>query len=347
MESQSTEVIGEPDKKIVCTKPRSCVVAWSTVGLLCITWIFLVFIFIFLWQREHDDRFEYLVKLTQMQQQFLETQTQYQELQKDLTQVQNFVQKKFSAAAAVELSSINQLIWLADYNLIYLHDQDSALLALRFAKRHLAELDNLPISTGTLRNLLAQNIASLESLPGLDLNNVLAKFGDLQMRITQLPLRGSMATTQVAKADQDSLTTVRQQWLDLLKTCLHNLQQLIIIQHLDRPIEPLLPQIQQQYLQYNLQLLLQQAQWALLHRQKLVYQISLRQIKEAVQRQAAENASVTQAVMRYIEELQRIELEPTLPDLSPTLAAIATINRSMAMSASTTAKPVEQRDHPL
>ncbi|MES2998642.1 MAG: uroporphyrinogen-III C-methyltransferase [Pseudomonadota bacterium] len=329
MESQSIETTDALGGKTVDPKPRPCNVAWSAIGLLCITWLCLFLGLTFFWQKNNNILAIYTTRLTQIQEQLSETQIHNQELQKNLSQLQDFIQKKFSANDTIaRISNANRLIQLAHYNLVYLHDQDSALSALTLADKQLAELNNLPVSLEILRNLLAKNIASLKSLPHLDLSHLLAKLNSLQIQITQLPLLSTIPTHREVKTNPN-LSHPEKKWLDVIQTILRSFQQVIAIRHLDKSIEPLLPQVQQQYLQHNLQLLLQQAQWALLHTQETVYQTSLQQTKEGVQQHFVESSPITQAVIQNIDELQQIKLQPTLPDLTPTLEAISSIAKTM------------------
>jgi uroporphyrin-3 C-methyltransferase len=340
MEPQSMETTDALSDKTVASKPKSCVVAWFAISLLCITWLCFFLGLTFFLQKKNNILSSYTAKLIQIQQQLAQTQTEYQELQRNLDKIQNFVQKKFSFDdSIVRISNVKQLIQLAQYNLIYLHDRDSALSALTLTEKQLEELSKSPISFTTLQNLLTKNIASLKTLPYFSLSSVLAKLQNLQTQITQLSLIDAIAVPQKININPHSQATPREKWWDAIQSSLRSFQQLIVIRRLDKPIEPLLPQVQQQYLQYNLQLLLQQAQWALLHNQASVYQMSLQQIREAVQRHFVGNLAATQ-VVQAIDELQRINLQPTLPDLNPMLEDIAVIDKTMTNAS----RSSEQKD---
>lgn len=331
MESQ----VIEPDElsdNIADAKPSHCIIAWFAIALLLITWLSLFFGITFFWKKNNDTFSSYKSQLTQTQAQLTQTQTKYQELQNNLNQIQALIQKKISSNnyANIQLSNIRQLIQQAQNNLLYLQDPDSALSALTLAEKQLAELPP-SILLESLHTLLAQNIASLKTLPHIDLNKALAQLDKLQTQVTQLPLisRITFNDKEIATPPNAAIAPERK-WVDAIQSSLRNFQQLIIIRHLDKPIEPLLPQAQQQYLQHNLQLLLQQAQWALLYHQEKIYHTSLQHSKEAIQRHFVVNAPATQVVIQAIDKLEKLNIQPNLPDLVPTLTAVDSLEKTIS-----------------
>lgn len=296
-------------------QPSGYIIAWTAIGLLLATWLCLFLAFAFFWKKNNDLRTSSRASLAQIQ-------TQLSQNQKNLIQIQRVIQKNFSFNSnLIPLNEAKKLIQLANYNLVYLRDQNSALFTLNLANKQLSELSNSSFSLETLQNLLSQTIAKLNALPHLDLSNRLAQLNSLQAQIAELPLlSATLATKEIANFQPQ--TSSEKKWINAIQTSLHNFQQLIVIRHLDKPIKPLLPQIQQQYLQQNLQLLLQQAQWALLHNQQTIYQSSLQQAKEAIQLYFVEKSSATQTIIEQISKLQKIDLAAILPDLNPTLDAI-------------------------
>ncbi len=324
------------------TDSKLCRTAWSAIGLLLATWLCLFLGLAYFWKKNNDILAGYTARLTQIQEQLSQNQSKNQTLQKNLTQLQSVIQKKFSPNDNIaRINEVNQLIQLAHYNLTYLRDSDSALSALNLADKQLSALSSSPVNIDTLRNLLVQNLANLNALPHLDLSSALAQLNALQTQITQLPLL-SNAPPAKKTSNLNTKTTVEKKWSNVIKSNLHSFLQLITIRHLDKPIQPLLPEEQQLYLQHNLQLLLQQAQWSLLHQQQKLYQTSLQQAKEAIQQHFAENSSVTQEVIQRLDELEKINLHPPLPDLTPTLQAANAISQTISSTA-----PTEQKELPL
>lgn len=315
-------------------RPRRCIIACCAIGLLLATWLCLLLAFAFFWKKNHDLHVNSATSLTQIQ-------AQLSQNQKNLNQIQRVIQKNFSFNNnVIRLNEAKELIQLANYNLFYLRDQNSALSALNLANNQLTDVSNSPASLETLRNLLTQNIAKLNALPHLDLGNTLAKLNSLKAQVAELPLLSTTLTTKEI-VNPPSQATSEKKWMNAIQTSLHSFQQLIVVRHLDKPIEPLLPQIQQQYLQQNLQLLLQQAQWALLHNQQAIYQSSLQQTKEAIQQYYIEKSPTAHTIIQQINELAEINLQTALPDLSPTLEAIDSLIKTVASA------PTAQKEMPL
>ncbi len=117
-------------------------------------------------------------------------------------------------------------------------------------------------------------------------------------------------------------------WARALKNSLDSFRLLIIIRRLNRPIEPLLPETEQQYLQHNLLLLLQQAQWALIHREPTIYQSSLQEIQENIKEHFATNSIDTQTVLQSINQLKQINLQIPSLDLNPLLETISIMKKT-------------------
>ena len=121
------------------------------------------------------------------------------------------------------------------------------------------------------------------------------------------------------------LSLSENKWIRMLQNSLDSFRQLIVIRRLNKPIEPLLPEREQQYLQHNLILLLQQAQWALIHHEAIIYQSSLLEIQENIKDHFASNSPITQTVMQSITQLKQIDLQTPSVDLNPLLEAISII----------------------
>lgn len=318
----------------------SCLMAGASMILLIITWLCLFLGFSMLTKRNAALLLQTKTQLVQVQQQLAQTKIHDQERQQQVTQLQHAVQKQFPLNDnRVRITLARQLIQLAHYNLIYLRDQHSALSALHLADQQLAELSIPSSAITSLRQQLAKNIARLNAVPDFDLSHVLDKLNALQTRVTQLPLQSATLAPQNER-DATDANTLKPHWMKAIQTSLHHFQQLIVIQRLDAPIEPLLPLAQQQHLIQNIQLLLQEAQWALLHNQSVMYQTNLQRVQDMVQRYFVLNAAATQTVLHDLQELEQINLHVALPDLATSLAAIDSLSKTLFIKL----RPTEQKE---
>jgi uroporphyrin-3 C-methyltransferase len=303
MQSQPTTPITEKakldDKKNYRSHPKTRI-TWCAIGLLFILCLTSFFILGVLVLKNKDQLLEYQHQLSEIQTKVLKNQNNDEHLKNHISQLQNFITEKFSANNnIILLANVKQLTQLAHYNLTYLHNSDSALMALTFAQNQLDQIISSDFRLENLRGLVASSIASLKALPHIDIAATLAKLHDLQVKIPQLPLLSTaIPVTTITNATTNG--PEEKKWIGAIQDSFKSFRQLIVISRLDKPIEPLLPEAELQYLQHNLQLLLQQAQWALLHDEPAIYQSSLQQFQESVQTNFASDSVITQTIMQTI-----------------------------------------------
>lgn len=216
-------------------------------------------------------------------------------------------------------AEVTYLIQLADYNLIYTQDTFTAKALISAADQRLKLLGDP--TTSKIRQLLANITTQLDALPKLDIAGLLARIHALQIQATKLPMAQPITT----QSHYLNASVKNVPWREALANAWEAWQKLIVIRHHEQPIEPVLPTQQQLYLQQNLQLVLQQAQWAVLHQQPVVYQVSLQQAKDWVQRYFVTTSTETTAMLAAIAELQKINLQMTLPDVTPVLQVLQKI----------------------
>ncbi|MGB0732287.1 MAG: uroporphyrinogen-III C-methyltransferase, partial [Pontibacterium sp.] len=105
---------------------------------------------------------------------------------------------------------------------------------------------------------------------------------------------------------------------------------LIVIQHRDEKVEALLSPQDTFYLQQNLHLMLEQAQLALLQRKQTAYDAALDKASAWTTKFFNPKDATTQAVVRGIEELKAINVSPSIPDISGSLASLKGYVQTMA-----------------
>lgn len=248
--------------------------------------------------------------ITQLNNTLADLKTQLQQQETALNQLQ---QIKAGDTRPWVFAEANYLMQLASYNLTFSRDIPAVIALLQTVDKRIASLNDSTLIT--IRQSLAKYITALQAVPSLDLAGLLSSLNALQEHVTQLPTRRPIPSLEKAVANQPMAESPFA-WRRALTVSWETLQKLIIIRRTDQPVTPLLPQEQQAYLQQNLQLLLQQAQWAALHGQVDIYQNSLQQAKIAIQRYFATDSAATQAVIRTLNDLQKINLRPALPSIS-------------------------------
>lgn len=333
MESQPTSIIEQTEKEENKKRPslsKSCFVAWLAIGLLLVTLMGLFLGLSYFWFKDRERLNDYQSQLSTLQTQISQNLANDKDRQQQLLQLQNFVEQKFSSTDnAILLANVKQLIQLAQYNLVYFHDTDNALSALTLADQQLGTIVSPDIRLENLHQLLTQYLTNLKAFPHIDLTTILAQLQSLKLQITQLPLLPSSNSSSKLPTPESSTNNLQEnKWAHALKNSLDSFRQLIIIRRLNKPLEPLLPEAEQHYLQHNLLLLLQQAQWALIHHEPNIYQSSLQEIQENIKDHFATNSLDTQKILQAINQLKLINLQIPSVDLNPLLEAILIMKKT-------------------
>lgn len=330
MESQPTPLLEEKEnKKSQPLHSKSCFLAWFAIVLLLITWVGIFLGLSYFWTHNREQQNEYQSQLSTLQTQISQTQVNDKNRQQQIFQLQNFIEQKLSSNDnTILLANVNQLIQLAQYNLVYFHDADNAVSALMQADQQLSTIISPDIRLEHLHQLLTQYLTTLKALPHIDLATILAQLQAVKLQITQLPLIPILNSSIPSNPEVMNSNPQENKWLHALKNSFDNFRQLIIIRRLNKPIEPLLPETEQQYLQHNLLLLLQQAQWALIHHEPTIYQSSLQEIQESLKEHFAMNSPSTQTVLQTITQLKQINLQTPALDLNPLFEAISIMKKT-------------------
>jgi uroporphyrin-3 C-methyltransferase len=263
--------------------------------------------------------------VSQLQRQVQTTQQSVVNLQKTATLLQTQLQQQLALQpanadqAAWTMAEAEYLLQLANYHLTFMRNVATVVVLLQTVDKRLSSLSDPNLNR--IRNLLADALIQLQAVPKVDVAGLLSQLNALQIQAAQLPLLVPMTSSAVV-SDLQSQTTPSSNWRTALDKSLKTLQKLIVIRRHDQPIAPLLPQEQQLYLQQNLQLLLQQAQWAVMQGQASVYQNSLQQAEDWTKLYFVSNAAMTQTMLQTLQELKKINIQPTLPDISNVLQAL-------------------------
>lgn len=317
---------------------------WFAIVLLFIIGIGLFLGLSFSWLKNREKFIDYHNQLSVLQTQILRSQTEDKKLLQRIQQLQNFIEQKFSANDdAILLANVKQLIQIAQFNLNYFHDTNNALSALMLADNQLSTIISPDIRLEKLRQILTQNLTQLKTLPHNDLSTTLAQLQTLKMQITQLPLL-STNNSIPSNSDVDTNNSTGNKWLSMLQSSLNSFRQLIVIRRWNKPIEPLLPEREQQFVQHNLLLLIQQAQWALIHHENAIYQSSLQEIQGTIKDHFAPNSTITQEVLQSINQLKQIDLQTPSLDLNPLIEAISIIKKTPTASNSISVITANQKE---
>lgn len=223
------------------------------------------------------------------------------------------------------LAEAEYLLRLANQRVLLERSANGALALLQSADDILRETND--VSLYNVRKALATDVAALEAIPSLDVDGIFLKLAALNERVDHLTLLPVSETPELPDmlSEVDEATLV-ESWKDgFMKswdTAIDKLGNLIIIQHRDEAIEPLLTHDQAYFIQQNLHLMIEQAQLSLLQGHQQSFDASLNKATDWIARYFREDDSSTQALLKGLNELKSTQVAPQLPDISGSLRTL-------------------------
>ncbi len=246
------------------------------------------------------------------------------------------------------LAEVEYLLRLANQRIMTTKDGETALSLLKASDQIIKELADPRLFK--LREALANDIAAISLIDEQDLDGVYLQLSSLGKQISRLPLldipRFEKAEAQEYTSN-DSVKSEQSQAEEAVKSFLkttlnkiseigtstwNELRKYIVIQQRETQIKPLLPPDQQYYLRNNLQLLLNQAQLALLDGRQAPYTESLNNAASWLREYFPLDEKANKVVLEEIEKLSEINVAVEYPDVTASLLAIrAFINEQHRM----------------
>lgn len=222
------------------------------------------------------------------------------------------------------LAEVEYLLRLANQRILTSKDGQSALNLLRASDQILLELGDPRLFS--VRESIANDRAALAIVAQHDTEGVFLQLAALSGLIDDLPLLVVPEFSNDNDVEQgegaESSTGWQQQLRGIAESTWRELKSLIVIQARNADIKPLLPPEQQYYLRNNLRLLINQAQLALLDGRQAAYSESLANAEQWLQDYFPTEESAVTAVISELQQLQKLQIEVELPDVSNSLIAI-------------------------
>lgn len=226
------------------------------------------------------------------------------------------------------------LMRIANQRLQLERDWSGALNMLQAADNVLVETRNPRFNA--VRAVLAQEMLALRSMPSMDTDGAVLRIQALQDQIMNLPwipdaiIVGGEEVTKTT-ADSDTVSTeveLTPAWyITLYDNISSTLKGMVRIRVRSEPVAPLSPD-QHYFLQQNMQLMLEQAQVALLREQPTTYIRSLTRVENWLKIYLLVDDERTRAAFDAIEELKRWPVAPARPDISASLLKLQQLSNS-------------------
>jgi uroporphyrin-3 C-methyltransferase len=216
------------------------------------------------------------------------------------------------------LAEAEYLLRLANQRLGLEKDWQGAVAILVAADNVLAETENPLISS--VRQLLAKELQSLRAVPAVDLTGAVARLQAVQDQINELewmPRTLPQVTAAVKDvADPEAAPTA---WDKFLSKALAGIGTIVRIrEHAQALPAPLTPD-QHYYLQQNMNLMLEQAQVALVRQQDVLYKQSIGRTLGWLEEFSIVKSAKTAAVKETLVELSVWNVSPDFPEISGSL----------------------------
>lgn len=243
-----------------------------------------------------------------------ELQTQLQATSRQIGEVTQVSRRSWMLAEA------EYLLRLANQRLLMERETGSALSLLTSADQILLTVAEPGLFE--VREQLAREIADLRAVAHLDVEGIFVQLSALGEQVQALALLTPEG--EASEATEEAMGDANKAAEDsggVFASALENFSDMVIVRHRDEPLEPLLTPEQHFYVQQNLRLMLEQAQLALLQRNPGVYSNSLIKAEGWVQEYFQLNANST-ALLTTLQELQKIDVNPELPDISASLGLL-------------------------
>jgi uroporphyrin-3 C-methyltransferase len=240
---------------------------------------------------------------------------------KNATDLNNFMQSIGHDTESWVLLETEYLVKLADVNLSVNRNVPMAIKLLQTADKRLAQLsDSALIPT---RRALTNDIAKLQVTPKLDIWGIILRIDALNDQIVKTPVIGKTSAKQEKPLAKPSATKPDKSfWCSIWDTTITKLEGIFVIRHHEEAEQPLLSPEQQIYIRQYLQLMLEQAEWAVLHQQPQIYVSRLQKAEHLVNIYFAHNLEAAKNISETLEKLQKINISPTLPSIAASVQAI-------------------------
>lgn len=239
-------------------------------------------------------------------------------VQKGLSQLNSLVQ---GGRQIWLLDEVEELLLMANDRLALREDVPGALRALQIAQHRLGQISD-PRLIG-VRKRLANEIAALQAVPKLDFQGMALQLSSLAGQVHDLPLKQDLPRNYHSTAGSGTPAQSGQPWWQQLGVSIGNaLKGLVEIRRTNEHFQPMLPPREAYFLYQNLDLKLESARMAVLQRDNGVFHNSIQTALKWLQTYYKQSAPGVQAMTRELKQLQQKNLQPKLPDIGGSLAAL-------------------------
>lgn len=220
------------------------------------------------------------------------------------------------------LAEAEYLLRIANQRLMIEKDIRGALSALQAADEVLTESDDIGVYP--VRQQLAREVLAVKGISGVDRTGLYLQLEaaiDSIHQLTDQALIKDQApgfltgTSDDASAEAGEPNLLAQGW-NTFKT---TMMQVVVVRRLDEPVKPLLSPDQSAYARLNLQLMLEEAEMAVLRGNQPLFERALTKARSTIDDWYDASNPRVQALADTLAELADRNVDPVLPDISKSL----------------------------
>ncbi|MCL9685796.1 uroporphyrinogen-III C-methyltransferase [Legionella maioricensis] len=269
---------------------------------------------------------EIKAKIAQLKQTQTDSQEQVETKTNELKQTQGTLQNKIDQLSKQLQTAMDQKLYqnqdwlllkaryyleLAQINAHWSDNFDAAISLLQQADKLLEQLPAPKIFT--VRQAIAKEIAQLKAIPTVDIAGLLSQLDAAQISISNLTIQATIDQTESATEAEPPKTANPSAWQTRLQDSVNLLEKMVVIRRSDENIKPLMSPLYESILRESIRLNLQEAQWAIINNNPVVYQLALKQATLNLKRTFNQSSQNTAALLKQLNELQEIKITQEKP----------------------------------
>ena len=235
------------------------------------------------------------------------------------------------------------LVNLASHRLILAQDVNTATAALKAADDRLRETGDPSLIV--LRKAIAEDINNLKAIALPDITGLSLQLSAIVQDVDELPLLTPEPETAAQRLTGPARPPV-QSWQELPAAMWEDMKKLVIIRDHQGPIKPLLSPEQHFFLSQNLKLQLEQARLALLTGENEVFHERLDTAQSWISNWFDPENNRTINMLAQLKELDAVNVQPSLPELSRTYQALQAYHTKRDMADVIEAAPTKEDKQP-
>lgn len=280
----------------------------------------------------HNEHNQFSVQLKQLEQKQEQTQKQFAitvnhaekaqislhtQLEQLSKQLQTAMSQRFYQDQDWLLLKARYYLELAQINAHWSKNIDSTIMLLQQADFLLKQFTDPKIFD--MRQAIAKDIAQLQAIPRVDISGLLSQLDAAQNSINDLSIPLPAMSKQPAAGNSVISNEKPSAWHLRLQESMNFLEKLVVIQHHDQNIQPLISPLFTALIKENLHLNLQEAQWAILNNNPVVYHLVLEQAIKSLKMNFQQGNPKSSALIKKLIELQQSKLTQEKPAIGSAL----------------------------